>query len=74
MQDIKQVVNRYYQIMAIYLSISEQIERCANEDKVFYQDVCLSFAEKMKSMRAEMTDQGFVLCQSNQPSPYENKK
>lgn len=67
-------IQRYYQLLTTYMAMTKQIENCAKEDREFYQDVCISFAEKMKVVQTELADQGFVLCQGNRPSPCENSK
>lgn len=68
-QCCEQTIQRYYQIFTDYTTIAKQIESCANEDKEFYQDICLLFAKKMKAMQDELTDRGFVFCQGSS-NPY----
>lgn len=65
MKYVQQTINRYNQVLKIYLFLAQQIESCDSEDKAFYQDVCLLFAKKMKTMRAELAEQGLVLRQEN---------
>lgn len=47
--------------MGMYLSISEQIDGCSEEDKEFYQNICLLYAKKIKDIQVELADQGIVL-------------
>ncbi|MGM0941281.1 MAG: hypothetical protein ACQEWU_10010 [Bacillota bacterium] len=65
MQCYDQEIQRYYQVLTSYLSITKQIELCAREDKGFYQDVCFLFAGRIKAIQAELADKGIILCQGN---------
>ncbi len=71
----ERAIQRYYRVLRNYTHMASQIENCASEDKAFYQDVCVLLARKLKAMQAELTDQGFVLCQGKGHSlSCENKK
>lgn len=71
----ERAINRYYCFLTAYTAMAKQIENCANEDEEFYQDVCFLLSTKIKAMQAELTDQGFVLCQgSSKPYPCEKEK
>lgn len=56
-------IKRYYHILGSYLDMAKQLDCCIVDDKEFYQDVCLLFADKVKSMRNQLTKQGGVICQ-----------
>jgi hypothetical protein len=58
-----QTIQRYYRILTSYLAMTKEIETCNEEDKDFYQQVCLLFANKVKNIQAELADKGFILCQ-----------
>ncbi|GAB4074595.1 hypothetical protein GCM10028778_20980 [Barrientosiimonas marina] len=71
----ERAIQRYYRVLTTYVHMASQIECCASEDKAFYQDVCVLLARKLKAMQAELTDQGFVLCQGKgQSFPCEKEK
>lgn len=61
MERIQKNIDRYNQIVQIYLFLSQEIDNCACEDKSFYQDVCLMFAKKIKNIQAELEEMGVVL-------------
>lgn len=61
----KQAIQRYQRIFEDYIIMSQRIESCICEDKAFYQDVCLLFANKIKEIQEELSEQGFVLCRQS---------
>lgn len=64
----ERAIQRYYRVLMTYVHMASQIECCASEDRAFYQDVCVLLARKLKAMQAELTNQGFVLCQGEKAS------
>lgn len=44
-------VKRYFHLLGSYLIMANRINCCMDEDKEFYQDVCLLLATKMKNAR-----------------------
>lgn len=64
-KDCEQVIQRYNHILIDYLNMSKQIDKCASEDKRFYQDICFLFATRLKDMQSKLLDKGFALCKRN---------
>lgn len=56
-----QTIQRYNQLFEDYLAMSKKVESCFNEEREFYQYICYLFAKKMKKVRQEMSEQGFVI-------------
>lgn len=54
-------IRRYHQILMAYMTVAKQVDHCVNEDKEFYQNICLLFATKIKSIQSELVRDGFII-------------